>query len=195
MPSRGRRIKTPRIRLSLKAKRNVKKGGVVGIIQRYSCAAISSDLTDDEHHHSTEVLAAVALSGQLGSQIFRVKYSNDATTFNQLFNVWKEIVKQKAKDRKWSIEGGTTEIARLSLEHWLTDVCPACMGRGHQPHSGIPNVLSDDPCPVCNGTAKRKINAPQNVIQYVTDMVEVLETMTLRAGSNALRKLRSEMDF
>jgi hypothetical protein len=65
-------------------------------------------------------------------------------------------------------------------------ICPCCMCQ---------NVLSDDPCRACNGTAKRPIRAKHNLVKYVTDMVECIEEMTCYAGSEALRKLASEMEL
>ena len=41
----------------------------------------SANLKDDAHHHATEVLAAAALSRDLGTKLFRVKYAGDATSY------------------------------------------------------------------------------------------------------------------
>jgi hypothetical protein len=73
----------------------------MGIIQSYCSATLSTNLRDDEFHHSTEKLAAVAMSRQLGNLLFRVKYANDATTYNTLLEAWKTRVATKAKLRQW----------------------------------------------------------------------------------------------
>lgn len=169
------------------------------IIQNYAAAVVSSNLMDDEHHHHTEVLAAVAMSGDLGSDLFRTKYSLQAASYPSLLASWKIVVKTKAVTRQWPSEVSANKVARLSLDYWLNDVCTFCVGKGHlrltTDISGK-GVLSDDPCPACNGTAKRPIEArPHMVVQYVTDMVESLDEITLAAGREAMRQLASDMDL
>ncbi|MGI4936305.1 MAG: hypothetical protein ACRYF5_06105, partial [Janthinobacterium lividum] len=156
----------------------------MGIIESYSKAAQSSNLKDDEFHHATEKLAAVALIGRpgqdgagdalrrMGALMFRVKYSNDATSYPQLLAEWTQVVKSKASSRKWPADISPKKIARLSLQYWQNDICTVCGGMGHLPVLHVPNVLSDDPCKACNGTTKKPITAQHNLIQYVTDMVE-----------------------
>lgn len=166
----------------------------MGIIESYSRATIATNLKDDEFHHATEKLAAVALSGRLGTMLFRVKYSNDASSYPRLSEEWTEVVKAKAVLRAWPNDVSPKKIARLSLEYWQNDVCTVCGGRGALPVAHVPNVLSDDACPACNGTAKRPIQAKHNLIKYVTDMVECIEEMTRHAGSEAIRKLADEFN-
>ena len=191
----------------------------MGIVQSYARATVSSNLRSDEHHHDHEKLAAVALSGLADGSwphsnlLLRVKYAGDSSSYSTLAEEWRAHVKIKAALRGWPLEVSASKIARLSLDHWLNDVCPLCVGRGSLPHEGIANVLSDEPCPACAGTGVRPIDLkpsaikhfatdvchwwpiirPVMLIQYVTDMVEVLNVMTIRAGSEAIRKLASEM--
>lgn len=164
------------------------------VIAKYSRSVNSSNLKDDAHHHATEALAAVALSSELGGTLFRVKYSNSAGSYDTLMLKWREIVKNKSISRNWPQDIAYNDVARLSLNYWLHDICPACVN-GHQPLPGIPNVLSDDDCPMCNGTARRPIAAHHKVIKYVTDMVECIEEMTRHAGGQAIRKLATEMEL
>lgn len=180
---------------------------MVKVAQSYSRATQSSNLKSDEFHFDTDKLAAVALIGQtdangvpdalrrLGTLMFRVKYSNDATSYPRLLLEWTEVVQGKAAGRKWPKEVSPKKIARLSLEYWQNDVCLTCGGKGHLAVRHVPNVLSDDPCFACHGTAKRPIEAKHNLIQYVTDMVECIEEMTRYAGSQAMRKLASDMEL
>lgn len=166
----------------------------MGIVKSYCRATLSSNLRDDEHHHATEKLAAVALSGKLGNMLFRVKYANDHTSYNALREAWTEIVKSKAVLRKWPKDVSPRKVARLSLEHWHNDVCTDCGGTGYKTVPYVSSYLSDDECPTCKGTAKRPIQVKHNIRDYVADMVEVIEDMTARAASSAMAKLASDMD-
>lgn len=167
----------------------------MNVIEKYTRAVASSNLRDDGHHHSTEVLAAVALcQTRLASKLFRVKYAADATSYAALLADWTEIVTFKSLLRTWPVEVSPKKIARLSLDHWLNDVCPTCFGTGFQAAPGHVNILSDIPCRACKGTAKRPIQAKHNLMTYVADMVESLEGMTIQAGGEAMRKLASQMN-
>lgn len=165
------------------------------VIQNYSRAINSSNLKDDEHHHATEVLAAAALASALGTKLFRVKYASDATSYNALLTSWHEIVKAKAGIRGWPSDVSASQIARLSLDYWLNDVCTVCCGTGHESVPNVPNVLRDEPCGGCNGTAKRPIQARNGIVKYMTEAVEALEAMTIHAGGATMRKLAKKMDL
>lgn len=164
------------------------------LAQRYSKATQSSDLTDDQWHTQTDILAAVALSSALGTLLFRVKYANDATTYPTLLEKWLVIVGKKAALRSWPSHIKITVVAEQSLRHWLHDVCETCAGKGYKVMEGAP-ILSDEPCKGCHGTGKKPLACEKRHQDYVADMVEALEQMTLRAGSAALRKLAQNMDL
>lgn len=192
----------------------------MGIIENYARATISSNLKDDAHHHDHEKLAAVAAAGLVdgvwphANMLLRVKYAGDASSYPRLTEEWRALVKTKAAMRGWPIEVSASKVARLALNHWLTDVCPACHGRGKLLHKELTSVLSDDPCPICAGTGARPIEArpsaleshgsaivciwfphirPAQLVPYVKDMVDLLEGLTIRAGSEAIRQLADEM--
>lgn len=167
----------------------------MGIVQSYCRATISSNLKDDEFHHQTEKLAAVALSGRLGSMLFRVKYANDHTSYNTLKEAWTEVVTAKSVLRQWPKEVSAKKIARISLDYWQNDVCTECGGTGHKPLALVPNVLSDDPCPACHGTTKKPLQVKHNIRDYVADMVETIEEMTRHAAGEAMRKLADDMEL
>lgn len=169
------------------------------IIQQYSAAVVSSNLKDDAHHHQTEVLGAVAMSGELASDLFRTKYSLQAKAYDSLLASWKIVVKTKAVTRQWPREVSANKVARLSLDYWLNDVCTYCVGKGHlriTTDTSGRGTLSDDPCPGCNGTAKRPIDVkPQMIVKYVTEMVESLEATAISAGGKAIMMLGDGIDF
>lgn len=171
----------------------------MGITARYASATRSSNLKDDAHHHQTEPLAAVALCGETGMNdishlIWRVKFANDATSFKPLQMKWMEIVKKKSAHRKWPSHISTYSVATKSLNHFLNDICPVCMGKGHLSLFGTP-VLSDEPCPACNGQGVKELDCGKDLRDYVSDMVESLEEMQRFAAVQAMRKLACDADF
>jgi len=168
----------------------------MNVIEKYTRSVNSSNLKDDEQHHATDALAAVALcETRLATKLFRVKYAADATSYAALLAEWTDIVTFKSLLRTWPVEVSPKKIARLSLDHWLMDVCSECFGTGFKALPSNPRVLSDTYCKICNGTAKRPIHAKHNLVDYVRDMVECLEAMTVQAGGEAVRKLSVKIDF
>jgi len=168
---------------------------VSGVIQKYTRALGSSNLRDDAHHHTTEVLAAAALCRDLGTKLFRVKYAGDATTYPALLEAWREIVITKASHRRWPADVSPAKIARLSLDHWLNDVCLACTGRAYEPVKGVASVLSDAPCRACAGSGRRAVAAKRNIEQLVIDMVESLDALAAHAAGQTMKRLSSEMEM
>jgi hypothetical protein len=168
---------------------------VSSVIQKYTRALGSSNLRDDAHHHSTEVLAAAALCRDLGTKLFRVKYAGDATTYPALLESWREIVITKASHRRWPADASPAKIARLSLDHWLNDVCPACTGRAYEPVKGVASVLSDAACRACVGTGRRAVIAKHNIEQLVVDMVEALDAMAAHAAGQTMKRLANDMEL
>jgi hypothetical protein len=172
---------------------------MMGIVQKYSRATLSSNLKDDAFHHDHEKLAAVALSGvATGSPanlLFRVKYANDYTSYPALLGEWETIVLIKAVTRNWPQHINAKSIARQSLEHWVMDVCPVCVGRGHLPVENVPTVLSDDPCPACSGTGAKPIECEKRNLKYFKELIECLDSMVQNGAILAMKKLRRNMDF
>lgn len=172
----------------------------MGMIQRYSRATQSSNLMDDAQHHQTEPLAAVALSDVgidgIGNLLFRVKYANDGTSYNDLLAKWTAIVEKKAINRKWPSHITAKTVAALSLDHFLNDVCPGCTGKGHMPIAGASRpILSDDPCPVCDGKGTLEPQCDKRLLDYVRDMVESLNETTRHAAGTAMKKLADDMQL
>lgn len=171
----------------------------MGIAEKYSRSVNSSNLKDDEHHHDTETLAAVALTGvlehnRLGPALFRVKFANDHTSYATLLASWEVVVGGKAVKRRWSSDVTAKKVAALSLGHWLNDICPVCTGKGHQAVFGTP-MLSDDPCPACLGQGKKPLVCDVEYRDPIVDMIEILDRMINRAVGEAMRKLAGDMEF
>ena len=169
----------------------------MGIEKSYARATISTNLKDDAFHHDHEKLAAVALSGvatgSIGHILFRVKYANDASSFNRLLGEWETIVGVKSVIRSWPQHADHKRIAGLSLNHWLNDVCTTCGGKGHL--ELMPRVLDDEPCPACKGTGAAELACEKRDFKYVSEMVESLHEMARTAASQAMQKLVNDMDF
>ncbi|KQQ32004.1 hypothetical protein ASF61_16860 [Duganella sp. Leaf126] len=165
------------------------------VIQKYTRALGASNLRDDAQHHQTEVLAAAALCRDLGTKLFRVKYAGDASSYSALLDAWREIVKTKAAHRTWPADVSPAKVARLSLDHWLNDVCPACTGRGYEAVRGQPTVLSDVACRACAGGGTRAVQAQHKLQHLVEDMVEALNAMSAHAAGQTMKRLAKEVEF
>jgi hypothetical protein len=167
----------------------------MGIAEKYSKSINSSDLTSDEHHYDTDNLAAVALCGnELGAALFRVKFGNDETSHKALLRGWQVEVAKKRIIREWPKHITANKVAELSLGYWLNDICEACSGKGFESVAGTP-MLSDTPCKCCKGSTKKPLVCEANWRDYIMDMVESLEVISIHAGDVAIRKLASDMDF
>ncbi|MDB5853268.1 MAG: hypothetical protein JWR22_1309 [Herminiimonas sp.] len=166
----------------------------MGIIESYSRATQSSNLRDDEHHHATEKLAAVALSSDLGAALFRVKFGNDATTYKALLTAWQAKVTVKAGLRKnWPDHIKPNKLAAKSLNYWLNDICEACSGKGYEVATGTPK-LSNDLCKLCNGEKKAPLVCEPDWREYILDMIEDLDDLVRYSAGRAMRKLAKDME-
>lgn len=169
---------------------------MVKLAQRYAKATQSSNLKSDDMHFDTDKLAAVALSGDFASLLFRVKYANDATSYVRLAEAWDWDVKKRAALARppWPPHINDAAVAKASLKYWLNDLCPACCGKGVK-KMDFEELLSDDACEVCDGSGKRPLQCEPRIEEYVGAMVLVLESMTITAGHMAMAKLSSAMDL
>lgn len=168
---------------------------MVKLARQYSRAVKSSNLKCDDEHFDTDTLAAMALSGEhkLGSLLFRVKYANDASSHVHLFEQWSVIVHGKSIRAQWPKHIPATKVAELSLAYWLSDVCPVCTGRGHPVILNTPS-LEENECQGCRGTGKKPLECEPTERSYIENAIDTLETMILRAGDEAMRKLARDMD-
>lgn len=164
------------------------------IAQQYSKAAASRDLRDDATHHDTDTLAAIALSSDLGSKLYAVKYANDATSYAALLRGWEWHVTKHAALMGWPQRVNEIIVAKASLDFWLIDHCQACQGIG-KARILFADLYSDDPCPQCDGSGKRPIPANRHIQAYVAQMVQALEDMAVKAGNDAIKKLAKEIEL
>ncbi|MFA6204403.1 MAG: hypothetical protein WC710_14590 [Gallionella sp.] len=164
----------------------------VTVAEKYTMSVNSSSLTDDARHHSLDVIAAVALSSDIGSALFRVKYAMDKKSLPELIQLWRGKVAKKAKERGW--ERHARIVADESLLYWLDDRCKVCEGRGAPKIIHSP-VLEDCVCHACNGTAKRRLIVVPEIGDYVLDALEQLASMEREAGARAVKKLADQVRF
>jgi len=165
----------------------------MGIVKQYSRATQSSNLRSDDRHHDTDKLAAVALSGPMGSMLFRVKYAFDATSYPPLKEAWRYQVRLRASINGWPEHVKDQTVADEALAYWLNDQCPACAGRSFMKMEFV-DVLSDVPCPICLGSGKKPLIVNHRIKGKVAEMVDLLDTLTIEAGSAAVKKLADDMD-
>lgn len=167
---------------------------MVKLAQKYAKATQSSNLKSDDYHFDTDKLAAVALSGGagFGNLLFRVKFANDATCYVRLAEAWEGEVSKRSAG--WPTHVKPAAVAKAALKYWLNDLCPCCGGKGVRKMEFV-DILSDDPCEVCEGSGKRPMDCADQIRRYAVDMVFVLEEITIAAGSQAMRKLASDMDL
>lgn len=164
------------------------------LAQRYARATISSNLKNDQWHFDTDSLAAVALSSEFGSMLFRVKFANDSTSYVRLAEEWEWEVKKRAAVDGWPVHIKDAVVAKAALKYWLNDLCPLCNGKCLKKHEFV-DTLSDEPCDLCEGTGKRPLEADRHNYRYVNEMVGLLDSVAIRAGAVAMKKLARDMDL
>ncbi len=157
----------------------------MSIVEKYSRSVTSSNLKDDAYSHATDVLAAIAVSPvRLASELYRVKYCNDATTYRPLLTHWTNRLTVVSQQRKWPSHISPHHIARLSVEYWLNPVCTTCHGRGNNPRINERGGL-ETVCVPCAGSGIKDITADSRVRQYVVDAVSALNDMERIASREA----------
>jgi hypothetical protein len=161
---------------------------------RHAKAAQSSNLKDDATHHDTEVLAAVALSSEHGAQLLRLKYANDATSYNRFRDDWRRTIRVRAIVEAWPKHVKDENVADAALRYWLNDICPACTGKGHPTIKYTPH-LDEAKCDICAGTGKRPLECDGNYKRFIEGAIDTLERMTIQAAGVAMAKLAGDMEL
>jgi hypothetical protein len=160
----------------------------MGLVQRYAHAAGSGNLKNDALHHAPDVLAAVALSSDYGGMLFRAKYQNDLAAYQRLLHHWTWIVSCKALRRSWPEHIPINKVALISLNRWISNVCPACTGRRLETIFNTPH-LSDKACRLCDGSGEAPLRVDERWRDYVLDMIEELTADEYKAAARAAKKL------
>lgn len=126
--------------------------------------------SDDFRPSATELFANAASNGTLGNPILaaafsheaigerlvRLKYAFEADQYKdalQMLN-WTAL----GKNRKWKADHGQVKrLAGQVLKWWISDACPACMGRGSQQIEDTPH-LEGKVCSACHGNKTRRLD-------------------------------------
>jgi hypothetical protein len=166
----------------------------MSIAEKYARSTQSSNLKDDEQHHNTDSLAAMALSKRLGSELFRVKYANDSTSYNRLLIEWRVIVANKAGHRKWPDHISPNFVAKEALDYWINPICLICEGRGFHQRINSAGAFEYD-CLPCGNTGKRPTPGNSRNKRFIEDMVETLNDMERVAGGLAIKRLADAFEI
>jgi len=163
------------------------------IAEKYARSVNSSNLRDDDRHFATDALIALALSPvRLATDMYRVKYCNDATSYKTLSVKWIAIVKNKAELRHWPEHINPVIVANAAMTYWLNPVCPACQGRGFHPKFNQTGAY-EATCKPCSGSGTKPVTAEARILNHVKDMVETLAELERYAGNMAVKKLARKM--
>ncbi|MES2262124.1 MAG: hypothetical protein V4724_26690 [Pseudomonadota bacterium] len=173
----------------------------------YLHALMSSNLRDDEQHHSTEALVAAALADvhvagdALGALLSRVKFADGSVSklfeggtanLAQLLRIWMVAVAQKGTERKWvkikaewDINTAASlyrRVAERSLAYWLNSNCVDCGGTGVAKNRCT--------CKPCAGTGRAALPIGGFERERTLDMVAELENLIISHNGRAAGRMR-----
>lgn len=151
---------------------------MASIDNMYAHALSSTNLRDDEQRLSdTDVLKAIAWSNRrFATDLVRLKAHNEYQVFPRLLETWSDYLRRRAIRKNWQ-NTNCSEIAEKSLQFFVLDVCPKCVGRGKPKIDNAP-VLSDLDCDDCNGTGKIDLSKyAEEHIERVSEAVNILQNL------------------
>jgi hypothetical protein len=94
-------------------------------------------------------LGAVSIHHPLADAVFRVKYSNEASSYPDALAGMRNLAISLNALGGWRLKRSRlAEMAKAVLDYWLSDTCPVCEGRGWEKPDGSP-ALSNTPCGAC----------------------------------------------
>jgi hypothetical protein len=160
---------------------------MTNIRKRYASDCSTSDLRDDERHHNTDSLAAVALGASaFGAALLRAKHAQHTTM--ELIETWREMVLEKAIKKGWA--NIAEEVADISLWHYLDNgICQTCNGRGAAVIAGSP-ILADVVCVPCAGTGHTPRVFDTHIREGVMLGLQMLASIESRSASGASWKIK-----
>lgn len=168
------------------------------VIERYATAAIADDLKDRGPLSDLHILTAAGLVGvsdTWASSLFRLKYSNDAKEYPSSLEGAESMARTLSFRLKWkTTPDKIARLAKQTLNYWLADLCPTCLGRGALAIPGTP-ILEDQPCDQCTGTGRRKLPQAGNMLEYAEALLYMLDEAERRAGGKMMAKLADDMNL
>lgn len=164
----------------------------VGTIERLASAMGSSDMGMVENRvKDADWIAGLGMAGienRLGSEILRLKLSNDQQTYRSAAEKVRAIVRRMdARGRLGMTRKQITEIAHKALRHYLLPVCRRCKGTRWDVIPGTPS-LSATPCSTCNGTGIHPL--PGGNAEMIAKVVARLEAIEHTINTSLNRTMR-----
>lgn len=129
---------------------------------------------------AADVVGAAGFAGAsqpLGIALWRAVYGNDRHAYVQAGQLLISATLTMARKRRWQERPKALKSLAVAVLQWsVFGVCPQCAGRGLLPVDGVPNVMSDDPCPGCHGDGATPIerSVPTHQIGRAKDIAQIL---------------------
>ena len=157
--------------------------------KRYASDCLSSNLQDDDRHHNTDTLHAVAIAVEgFAAMILRARQTQRIT--KDLRDLWRMLVIDECIERNWY--HARKDIADIALWYFCEDhICPTCRGRGSAVIIGSP-ILSDVTCDGCGGTGRKEIKFDPLIEKEVKFFIERLNMFDRTAAALASKKLQRD---
>ena len=97
---------------------------------------------------NSDAIAAMAFADRLGSQLWRLKYGNDATSYAPAL----ALVTKRMRGRKKEPFALLSRFAARAIEEYLDDLCHHCGGRG----AIYADATAVHACTFCEGTGRKR---------------------------------------
>lgn len=127
-------------------------------------------------HINDTVLAVALSSSSISGFMYRVKYANDYTAYQDLLSSWVDRLSSKG----WT---DYVTVAKESLDLYLDDVCKACSGRGN-----VISAMLEIDCAACDGTGMHV----GRVKTHVEEALAILGDMDRDASQKAFYRLYND---
>ncbi len=137
-------------------------------------------------------LGVVGIHERLAEAIFWLKYGNYAKSYNESLRSVFALSKRLNEAQRWKLRGRRLQdMAKAVLDYWLSDICPACEGRGYEKPPGAP-YLSDKACQACTGHAMGRVGKRPFPWLLTKPRIAIHDKAT-RERKRDLRKRRQRM--
>jgi hypothetical protein len=104
-------------------------------------SAVAAGMTNDH-------VAALAFSDRLGAVLLRLKYANDASSYQPALQLVVKRMRRRQAEGRALLE----RIAARALHEYLDELCGRCSGRGMVYAAEQPVHV----CPYCEGTGRKR---------------------------------------
>lgn len=100
------------------------------------------------------VLGMVSIRDRLADAVYRLKYANDARSYDDALAGVFGMARSMDVRHRWRLKRESMQaMSKAVLDYWLNDACTLCTGVGYEVIPGTPH-LSDRACQRCHGTRK-----------------------------------------